>query len=269
LTETLGSTSDPMPMNTPAARHPFFDHPWPMALAHRGGAEEGPENTMAAFENAVKLGFSCIEIDVQTTRDGVPLVFHDARLERMTDRTGAVSETTWEELRGPRVLGREPIPRLEEVLDAWPGVRYVIEPKSDRAVEPLADAVRRTGVLDRVCIGSFSDARVRRMRTLLGQRLCTSLGRRGVLRLRLASLGLPVGGFVEAAAQVPTRYRGLPVVDRQLLAAARRRGLRVQVWTVNEESEMDRLIDLGVDGIITDRPARLKAVLSRRGLWHG
>jgi glycerophosphoryl diester phosphodiesterase len=155
------------------------------------------------------------------------------------------------------------------VLDAWPGVRYVIEPKSDQAVEPLADAVRRTGVLDRVCIGSFSDARVKRMRHLLGQRLCTSLGRRGVLRLRLASLGLPVGGFVEAAAQVPVRYRGLPVVDRQLLAAARSRGLQVQVWTVNQESEMERLIDLGVDGIITDRPAMLKTVLSRRGLWHG
>ncbi len=87
--------------------------------------------------------------------------------------------------------------------------------------------------------------------------------------MRLASLGLPVGGFVEAAAQVPVRYRGLPVVDRQLIAAARRRGLQVQVWTVNQEAEMERLIDLGVDGIITDRPAMLKAVLSRRGLWDG
>ncbi len=254
-------------MSLPASRHPFFDHPRPMALAHRGGAEEGPENTMAAFENAVELGFRCIETDVQVTRDGVPLVFHDERLERMTDRSGVVSELTWEELRGPRILGREPIPRLEELLGAWPDVRYVIEPKSDRAVEPLAAAIRRTGVLDRVCVGSFSDTRVRRMRELLGPRLCTSLGRRGVLRLRLASLGLPVGTFVEAAAQVPMRYRGLPVVDRQLLAAARERGLRVQVWTVNQESEMERLIDLGVDGIITDRPAVLKAVLSRRGLW--
>jgi glycerophosphoryl diester phosphodiesterase len=252
----------------PTARHPFFDHPWPMALAHRGGAEEGPENTMAAFENAVTLGFRCIETDVQVTRDGVPLVFHDERLERMTDRTGAVSELTWEELRGPRILGREPIPRLEELLHAWPGVRYVIEPKSDQAVGPLADAIRRTGVLDRVCIGSFSDKRITRMRDLLGPELCTSLGRRGVLRLRLASLGLPVGDFVEAAAQVPVSYRGLPVVDRQLLATAQKRGLRVQVWTVNQESEMERLIDLGVDGIITDRPATLKAVLSRRGLWQ-
>ncbi len=258
-----------MLMTNPATRHPFFDHPRPMALAHRGGAEEGPENTMAAFENAVRLGFRYIETDVQVTRDGVAVAFHDERLDRLTDRTGAVAELTWDELRGARVNGREPIPRLEEVLDAWPGVRYVIEPKCDQAVEPLADAIRRTDVFDHVCIGSFSDARVNRMRDLLGPRLCTSLGSRGVLRLRLASLGLPVGGFVEAAAQVPVRYRGLPVVDRQLIAAARRRGLQVQVWTVNQEAEMERLIDLGVDGIITDRPAMLKVVLSRRGLWDG
>jgi glycerophosphoryl diester phosphodiesterase len=104
---------------------------------------------------------------------------------------------------------------------------------------------------------------------MLGPQLCTSLGSRGVLRLRLASYGLQVGGFVEAAAHVPVRYRGLPVLDRHLLAAARQRGLKVQVWTVNEEAEMERLIDLGVDGIITDRPGALKAVLARRGLWAG
>lgn len=250
-------------------RFPFLDHPRPMALAHRGGAEEGPENTMAAFESAVRLGFRYIETDVQVTRDGVALAFHDERLERVSDRRGAVSDLTWSELRGARIHGREPIARLEEALDAWPDVRFVLEPKHDRAVAPLAAAIRRVGALERVCVGSFSDTRVKRMREMLGPQLCTSLGSRGVLRLRLASYGLPVGGFVEAAAHVPVRYRGLPVLDRALLAAARRRGLKVQVWTVNEEAEMERLIDLGVDGIITDRPAALKAVLVRRGLWAG
>lgn len=248
-------------------RFPFLEHPRPIALAHRGGAEEGPENTMAAFENAVRLGFRYIETDVRVTRDGVALAFHDERLERVSDRRGAVSELTWSELRGARVHGREPIPRLEEVLDAWPEVRFVIEAKSDQSVEPLAQAISRVGALERVCVGSFSDRRVERVRDILGPQLCTTLGRRGVLRLRLASYGLPVGGFVEAAAHVPVRFRGLPVVDRQLIAAARRRGLEVQVWTVNEEPEMERLIDLGVDGIITDRPGLLKDVLRRRGLW--
>ena len=248
-------------------RFPFLEHPRPIALAHRGGAEEGPENTMAAFENAVRLGFRYIETDVRVTRDGVALAFHDETLERVSDRRGAVSELTWSELREARVHGHEPIPRLEEALDAWPEVRFVIDAKSDQAVEPLAQAISRVGALERVCVGSFSDRRVKRVRDILGPQLCTTLGRQGVLRLRLASYGLPVGGFVEAAAHVPVRFRGLPVVDRQLIAAARRRGLEVQVWTVNEEPEMERLIELGVDGIITDRPGLLKDVLRRRGLW--
>jgi glycerophosphoryl diester phosphodiesterase len=258
-----------MPKSESNARFPFLDHPRPIALAHRGGAEEGPENTMAAFENAVRLGFRYIETDVQVSRDGVALAFHDERLERVSDRRGAVSDLNWSELRGVRIHGREPIPRLDEALGAWPDVRFVIEPKSDQAVEPLAQAIRRAGALERVCIGSFADRRVKRIRDILGPQLCTTLGSKGVLRLRLASYGLPVGGFVEPAAHVPVRYRGLPVVDRQLLAAAQQRDLRVQVWTVNEEQEMERLIDLGVDGIITDRPGLLKAVLARRGLWAG
>lgn len=258
-----------MPAPDSTVRFPFLDHPRPIALAHRGGAEEGPENTMAAFENAVRLGYRYIETDVRVTRDGVALAFHDERLERVSDRSGAVSDLIWSELRGTRVHGREPIPRLDEVLGTWPDVHFVIEPKCDQAVVPLVDAIRRVDALDRVCVGSFSDSRVERVRKLLGPKLCTSLGYRGVLRLRLASYGLPVGEFVEAAANVPMRYHGVPVVDRLLLAAARKHGLKVQVWTVNDEAEMERLIDLGVDGLITDRPGALKAVLARRRLWVG
>ena len=249
------------------SRFPVFAHARPIALAHRGGAAEAPENTMAAFANAVRLGFGFIETDVQSTRDGVPLIFHDHELARLTGRPGRVSEVTWAELRGARVQGREPIPRLEEVLDAWPEVRFVLEPKSDQAVAPLAEAIRRAGAIERVCVGAFADRRIARLRRLLGPRLCTALGRGGVARLRLASLGLPAGSFQAGAALVPRRYRGITVVDRRLLAAARRLGLPVQVWTVNDEAEMTRLIDLGVDGIITDRPSLLKAVLQRRGLW--
>ncbi len=249
------------------SRFPVFAHPRPIAVAHRGGAGEAPENTMAAFANAVRLGFRFIETDVQATRDGVLLAFHDDQLARLTGRPGRISEVTWAELRSVRVLGREPIPRLEEMLEAWPGMCFVLELKSDLAVEPLAAAIRRAGALERVCVGAFADRRVARLRRLLGPRLCTALGRGGVARLRLASLGLPAGSFQAGAALVPRRYRGLTVVDRRLIAAARRHRLPVQVWTVNEEAEMAQLIDLGVDGIITDRPSLLKAVLQRRSLW--
>ena len=249
------------------SKFPVFRHPRPTALAHRGGNETAPENTMAAFESAVSQGFRFIETDVQVTRDGIAVIFHDDDLVRLADRRGTVADHGSADLNGLRILGREPIPRLEELLGAWDDVRFVIEPKTDQAVEPLTEVIRRTGTIDRVCIGSFSGARVKRCRELLGPRLCTSLGPAGVTRMRLSSLGMPAGGFVEGAAQVAVRHYGLPVVDRLFVDAAHRHGLEVQVWTVNEEREMERLLDLGVDGLITDRPALLKTVLRRRGLW--
>jgi len=246
---------------------PVFEHPGPIALAHRGGAGEAPENTMAAFANAVSLGYRFIETDIRATRDGVLLAFHDEGLERVAGRPGRVVDLTWRELREARVHGAEPIPRLDEVFEAWPEVRFVLEPKSDDAVEPLAELIRRGNAIDRICVSSFAERRTERLRRLLGPGLCTALGRGGVARLRLSSLGLPAGRFRAAAALVPRRYRGLTVVDQRLLAAARRHGLRVKVWTVNEMAEMEQLLDLGVDGIITDRPSLLKSVLQARGLW--
>lgn len=264
----MALVGDPLMTRTSTvSKFPVFRHPRPIALAHRGGNETAPENTMVAFEQAVGLGLRFIETDVQVTRDGIAVIFHDDDLQRLADRPGRVADHGSAELNGLRILGREPIPHLEELLGAWDDVRFVIEPKTDLAVEPLAEAIRRTGTIDRVCIGSFSGARIRRCREIMGPRLCTSLGPAGVTRMRLASLGLPAGGFVEGAAQVAVRHYGLPVVDRLFVEAAHRHGLEVQVWTVNEESEMDRLLDLGVDGLITDRPALLKSVLIRRGLW--
>lgn len=253
----------------PHIRFPFLDHPGPIAFAHRGGGKEHPENSMAAFSHAVSLGYRHIETDVQATRDGVPVVFHDAALDAVTDRSGKVSDLTWDEVRRARIAGREPVVRLDDLLGAWPELQVNLDPKSDQAVDPLVEAVRRAEAVERVCIASFSGARMRRARQLLGPKLCTSLGPLGVTRLRLASLGLPAGrGFVEGAAQVATRHYGLPVVDRGFVQAAKRHGLHVHVWTIDQEAEMDRLLDLGVDGIMSGRPSLLKAVLQRRGQWH-
>lgn len=254
----------------PTARFPFLDHPGPIAFAHRGGGKEQPENSMAAFSHAVRLGYRHVETDVQATRDGVAVVFHDAELGALTDRRGKISDLAWDEVRRARIAGREPVVRLDDLLGAWPELRVNLEPKSDQAVAPLAEAVRRADAVERVCVGSFSGARVRRARQLLGPKLCTSLGPLGVTRLRLASFGMPAGrGFVEGAAQVATRHYGLPVVDRGFLKAAARHGLQVHVWTIDREADMHRLLDLGVDGIMSGRPSLLKAVLQRRGQWHG
>ncbi len=219
---------------------------------------------MAAFAHAVRdLGYDHLETDVHATADGVLVAFHDETLDRVTDRTGRVEGLPWSEVRRARIAGREPIPLLAEVLEAFPDARVVIDPKADGAVAPLAACI--AGVLDRVCVGSFSDARLARLRARFGRALCTSAGPREVVALRLASWGAPLWVGAAQCVQVPVRSRSVPLVDARFLAAARRRRLPVHVWTVDDAAEQERLLDLGVDGIVTDDVAGLRAVLDRRG----
>lgn len=259
-----------MPSRQPA-KFPYLEHEGILAFAHRGGAGNWPENTMPAFQGAVDLGYRYIETDVHATRDGVLLAFHDDQLDRVTDRVGVIAEMDFEDVAKARVSGLEPIPRLEELLLAWPEVRINIDPKRDNAVEPLIRVLRASAALDRICVTSFSDARTRAVREALGPRLCTGLGPVGTTRLRLSSWSGPFaglwGGFSEGCAQIPVKQKGLRLVDRTMVDRAHEAGLQVHVWTIDEPSEMNRLIDLGVDGLMTDQPAVLKKVLLERGLW--
>src|SRR5687767_12891326 len=170
---------------------PFLDWPGPIAFAHRGGASEAPENTMPAFEHAVRLGYRYLETDAHVTADGRLIAFHDDRLDRVTDRVGVISQLPWSEVQRARVDGREPIPLLEDLLAAWPDVRVNIDPKHDAAAQPLADAIVRTGTVDRVCVAAFSDRRTERVRAIVGPALCTGMGPRQVAQLVAASRGMP------------------------------------------------------------------------------
>jgi glycerophosphoryl diester phosphodiesterase len=251
------------------AAYPFLDWPGTLPFAHRGGASEVPENTMPAFEHAVRLGYRYLETDAHVTADGVLIAFHDDRLDRVTDRTGVIAELPWSEVQQARVDGREPIPLLEDLLTAWPDVRINIDPKQDDVAEPLAAALLRTDTVDRVCVGAFSDRRIARVRELTGPGLCTSMGPREVAQLVSASRSLPGGGRISSpCAQVPTHQGRLPLVTERFVAAAHRRGVQVHVWTVDDPAEITRLLDLGVDGIMTDRPQVLKDLLVDRGDWH-
>ena len=249
-------------------RWAYLDHPGPLAFAHRGGASEHPENTMLAFESAVRLGYRYLETDVHVTADGVLTAFHDDVLDRVTDCTGRVCELPWSEVSRARI-GGEPIPLLEEILATWPDVRVNIDAKDDASVVPLAAVIDRAGAHDRVCVGSFQEARLRRFRRLTDGRVCTSMGRSAIVRLRTASYGPPAGRFGAGCVQVPVRSGRIQLADLRFVAAAHRRGLQVHVWTIDDPVEMDRLLDLGVDGIMTDRPAVLREVLEGRGQWAG
>ena len=247
----------------------FLDSPLPLAFAHRGGAADGDENTAEAFGRAIDLGFRYVETDVHATADGVPVVFHDAALDRLTGTAGRVAELRWADLATLRIGGAGAVPRLADVLAAWPEVRFNIDVKADLAVAPTVDAIRAGGAADRVLLASFSDARLARLRALAGPRVATSLGRGEVARLRISSLiGTPLRLPPSAvAAQVPARHGRVPIVDRRFVARAHRLGLQVHVWTIDDPAEMTRLLELGVDGIMTDRPAVLREVYAARGAW--
>jgi glycerophosphoryl diester phosphodiesterase len=256
----------------PPARFAFLDGPVPLAVAHRGGAIEHLENTMPAFQACVDLGYRYLETDVRVTADGVVVVFHDPSLDRVTDRTGRIEQLPWAEVAGARIGGREPVLRLEELLGAWPDVRFNLDIKAAGVLAPLVRVLRRMDVLDRVCLASFSDARVAAARRLLGPTVCTSLGPRGVAALRLSSYSPRAAGLVRmqaGCAQVPLQLGGRALVDERFVAAAHARGLQVHVWTVDTEEEATTMLDLGVDGIMTDRPAMLKELLEKRGQWSG
>ena len=257
-------------------RFAFLDHPGPIAFAHRGGAAENPENTWASFSHARDLGYRYMETDVHATADGVVAVIHDPSLDRVTDRAGAVAELTLG--RGVHGPHRRRASRSPASTSCWhlARARWNIDAKHEAVVGPLVDVLKRAGAVERVCVTSFSDARIGRVRAAAGPTLCTSTGPRGIAALRLASAVSLFNRWPlddqwrgAGAAQVPLAWGKVPILEPAFhrLGPSGRPG--VHAWTIDDEPVMERLLDLGVDGIMTDRPTLLKEVLERRGQWSG
>ena len=255
------------------AQHPYLDGPHPRAFAHRGwhvGELTGMENSMTAFLRAAREGYRYLETDVHATSDGVVVIHHDADLDRTTNGAGPLETQPWSVVRKALVGGREPVCRLTDLLEELPEALFNIDVKAASAVEPLVRTLRSAGALDRVCVASFSHARLTRVRKLGGPRLLTSMAPPAVGALYLASRvrGLPLGpAILGSAAQIPLRRGRLELVTPRLVRAAHRRGAEVHVWTVDDAAEMRRLLDMGVDGLVTDEPGVLREVLTDRGVW--
>lgn len=226
---------------------------------------------MEAFSAAVERGFGYLELDVHATRDGVVVVFHDEELERVSDGKGAIADHDHADIVALRVSGRR-IPRFEDVLAAWPDIRLNVDIKDEASVVPFAALVNEYAAHDRVLVASFSDARRHRVLRLLDAPAASSPG---MVTIALAVLLGKVGLFAlvrrrlrgVAALQVPERHGPLRVVTPRFLAQAHRAGIHVHVWVVNDRRDMDRLLDLGVDGIMTDRADLLAAAMDARRLW--
>ncbi|MSS45437.1 glycerophosphodiester phosphodiesterase [Cutibacterium sp. WCA-380-WT-3A] len=236
--------------------YPYCQRPFTV-LAHRGGAgmavNTGIENTLAAFSHALEVGCTHLETDVHATSDGVLVAFHDPMLDRVTDESGIIAAMPWHKVKHAKV-GGEPIATLDEILDAFPESFVNIDIKHDGATQPLIDVLSRHRAWQRVCVGSFSSKRIRTFRRLARERTATAVGPVGV---GWAVVGPHRMQMTEGDAyQVPhrlTRY-GVPLVTPSFIEAAHRLGRAVHVWTVNEISEARELMDMGVDGIVTDRP---------------
>jgi glycerophosphoryl diester phosphodiesterase len=247
-------------------------------MAHRGfsatGDLRGLENSLPAFAAALELGFTYLETDVRATADGELVAFHDERLDRVSDGTGELAGRTWEQVRDVRIGGREPIPRLEDVLGSFPHARFNLDVKTERAIPGLDAVLRRTRAHGRVLVTAFGERRRRAALAAVGGAEATSASSPGTaLAVAGASLGVP--GLVRwalrdvLAVQVPVRQGDLEVVSARFVDAVHRAGAQVHVWTVDDPVQMHALLDLGVDGLITDRADVLKDVLTARGQWVG
>lgn len=266
----------------PAADYSFFKQSdaHPLVIAHRGGAGLAPENTLYAFERARDLGVDVIEMDVRSTADGTLVVFHDATLDRTTDGTGRVNEMTLEALKKldagyrwspdggktfPLRASNIKVATLEEVFTTLPAMKFNIEPKqlTPSLVKPLCSAIREHAMVDRVVIGSFTQTVLDEFRRECAG-VATSAGPSEVGKfLTMYKTGLSESySPAMQALQVP-EYAGFQVITKEFVAAAHRRNLKVHVWTVNETADMQRLLETGVDGIMTDYPDRLLKLLGR------
>jgi glycerophosphoryl diester phosphodiesterase len=264
------------------APHPYLALPGPWLVAHRGGGGLAPENTLAAFDLAVRLGADALEIDVRRTRDGEVVIFHDEETTRLTGRPGTIEARTLDEV-GALDAGASfttdggatfpfrgdglAVPTLAGLLARHPALRLNIDAKTDD--ESLALALARVlttaGAEPRACVGSFHDVQAERLGTLLpgcARYLPERAATCHVLAAKAGASGDGCPGGYQLAS-LPHRVGDLTVVDRAVVDYFHARGLPVHVWTVDDPAEQRALLDLGVDGIVTDRPDLLRQVLGR------
>ncbi len=232
-----------------------------LPIAHRGGNTDFPENTIASFERAIELGYSCIETDVQVSLDNVVYIYHDSNFKRLLGIDKRISATRSEEIDQYLLSGEHKIPRLKEVFDRFPEITFNIDAKSWDVVEPLVNVIKESNAISRVYIASFSDRRVRYICKLLDGKIKTVAGTSQVVKFVIGFLTGIRFSFNADFIQVPERKFGINLVSCLSVQYAKRIGIPIHVWTINNHNKMVSLIDLGVDGIMTDDCQKLKLVL--------
>ena len=241
--------------------HPYLDVPGVAISAHRGGSIEAPENTIESFEYSIELGSSYIETDVQLSSNGIPYIFHDDDLKRLFGKNIIFNSLHSDEIDKLVLFDKYKIPTLESTLQKFPDTFFQIDVKTDEVVLPTMEVIKKTNSTDKVCIASFSSKRLKQVHKLYPE-ICLSMGPFEVMKLLLASFGLYRNKVPGNCLQIPIYQYGIKLVTKRFINYIHSIGLKIHVWTINDEDTMQKLIDLGVDGIITDRPKALKDLLS-------
>ena len=231
-------------------------------LAHRGGAEESFENTIESFKYSESIGCEFIETDVQASSDGVPYIFHDDDLSRIVNKKVNFNDLSSEEIDNLNIFENKKIPKLSETLERFPNLFFQIDFKTDEVVKPALDVINKLDVSNRVCIASFSSKRLELVRSL-NPNLCISMGPNEVFKTLLASWNIYRGDLIGDCLQIPITYYGIKIVSKRFIDFIHSKGLKIMVWTINDEKTFEYLIKLNVDGIITDRPKLLFETLKR------
>jgi glycerophosphoryl diester phosphodiesterase len=247
--------------NNEMSCHRYLSVPGIAISAHRGGSIEAPENTIEAFQYALDLGCKYIETDVQLSSDGIPYIFHDDDLKRLLNKEIQFNSLQSSEVDKLMLFQKYNIPTLEAVLLKFPEALFQIDVKTNEVTMPALEIIEKCNAMDRVCIASFDSSRLKKVSDLYPE-VCISMGPKEVLKLLLSSFKLYNKEVPGNCLQIPIYQYGLKLVTQRFINHVQSKGLKIMVWTINDEETMRDLIKLGVNGIITDKPRVLKDVLA-------
>ncbi|MFC0301241.1 glycerophosphodiester phosphodiesterase [Virgibacillus soli] len=269
-------------------KHPFFENDRPLVMAHQGGLDLAPSSTLEAFQNAANLGVDVIEFDLHITKDGHLVAIHDPTVDRTTDGTGRVNNLTLQEIKSldaaahfQDINGKYSfkdkgvkIPTLEEIFQAIPNMKWNIEIKDTNDPEqyrPIAEKLWKTmqkyNLENNVLIVSFDQDIIEMVQDVSGGKAVVAGGRQEVTKFVLLHK-LRLNGLYRKnvdAIEIPIQEGPINLMDKKLIRAANKQGIDVHYWTINDRNIMEQLLDLGADGIITDRPDILLDLLKKRG----
>lgn len=225
-------------------------------LAHRGGSLESYENTIESFHYSKNIGCKFIETDVQLSSDGIPYIFHDDTFLRLLGKNIIFNSLDSSEIDKLRLFENHPIPKLDTVLKTFPDLYFQIDVKTDEVALPTLEVIKKNNAMNRVCIASFSSKRLQNVYKKYPE-ICLSMGPNEVLKMLLSSFGLYRKSIIGDCLQIPIYQYGIKLVTKRFVEFVHKKGLKICVWTINDETTFKNLIDIGVDGIITDKPKLL------------